>query len=136
MMRLGFFAFLGLLIAMLAPAALAQSANGLEFADVGHLAEIPAVAGYEQELGGRIREQLKALEPKTDNLGNVYVNVGSGTPHRLLVTAIDEPGYVVSGIKADGFLRVQRLPQAPPNAVFDLLHAAQPVWVITRDGKK
>jgi putative aminopeptidase FrvX len=114
----------------------AQSANGLEFADVGHLAEIPAVAGYEQELGGRIREQLKALEPKTDNLGNVYVNVGSGTPHRLLVTAIDEPGYVVSGITADGFLRVQRLPQAPPNAVFDLLHAAQPVWVITRDGKR
>src|ERR1700730_11231136 len=136
MMRLGFFAFLGLLIAMLAPAALAQSANGLEFADVGHLAEIPAVAGYEQELSASIREQLKALEPKTDNLGNVYVTVGSGAPHRLLVTAIDEPGYVVSGITPDGFLRVQRLPQAPPNAVFDLLHAAQPVWVITRDGKK
>ena len=23
-----------------------------------------------------------------------------------------------------------------PNAVFDSLHAAQPVWVVTRDGKK
>ena len=135
-MRLGFSAFLCLLIALLAPAALAQSANSLQFADVGQLAEIPAVAGYEHELSSRIREQLKALAPKTDNLGNVYVTVGSGAPRRLLVTAIDEPGYVVSGITPDGFLRVQRLPQAPPNAVFDELHAAQPVWVITRDGKK
>src|SRR5260221_78475 len=135
-MRLSFFAFLGPLIAVLAPAALPQSADSLQFADVGQLAAIPAVAGYEQELSGRIREQLKALAPKADNLGNVYVTVGSGPPRRLLVTAIDEPGYVVSGITPDGFVRVQRLPQAPPNAVFDVLHAAQPVWVITRDGKK
>ena len=28
------------------------------------------------------------------------------------------------------------IPQRAPNAVFDLLHAAQPVWVMTRDGKK
>src|SRR5258708_7018493 len=136
MTRLGFSAFLCLLIALLAPAALAQSANSLQFADVGQLAEIPADAGYEHEVSSRIREQLKALAPKTDNLGNVFVTVGSGAPHRLLVTPIDEPGYVVSGITPDGFLRVQRLPQAPPNSVFDLLHAAQTVWVITRDGKK
>src|SRR5580698_4196766 len=83
-----------------------------------------------------IREQLKELSPKTDNLGNVYVTVGSGAPHRLIVTPMDEPGYVVSGITSDGYLRVQRLPQAAPNAVFDLLHAAQPVWIISRSGKK
>jgi putative aminopeptidase FrvX len=125
-----------LIAALTEPEASAQSPASLQFADVGQLAEIPAMAGYEQELSGRIREQLKALAAKTDNLGNVYVTLGSGAPHRLLVTAIDEPGYVVSGITPDGFLRVQRLPQAPPNAVFDLLHAAQPVWVITRDGKR
>src|SRR5258708_17102607 len=124
-MRLGFSAFLRVLVVVLAPAALAQSANSLRFADVGQLAEIPAVAGYEQELSGRIREQLKALAPETDNLGNVYVTVGSGAPRRLLVTAIDEPGYVVSGITSDGFLRLQRLPQAPPNAVFDLLRSEE-----------
>jgi len=136
-MRLGVCACWGISIAVLAvPAAPEQSAAGLQFADVGQLAEIPAVAGYEQELSSRIREQLKAFTPKTDNLGNVYVTVGSGAPHRLLVTAIDEPGYIVSGITPDGFLRVQRLPQAPPNSVFDLLHAAQRVWVITRDGKR
>src|ERR1700674_2541760 len=136
-MRLGIRALWGIAIAVLTvPIAPAQSAAGLQYADVGQLAEIPAVAGYEQEVSSRIREQLKALAPKTDNLGNVYVTVGSGAPHRLLVTAIDEPGYVVSGITQDGFLRVQRLPQAPPNSVFDLLHAAQPIWVMTRAGKR
>ena len=96
----------------------------------------PAVSGYEQELAAKIREKLKDFSPKSDNLGNVYVTLGSGAPHRLIVTPMDEPGYIVTGITADGYLRVQRLPQAAPNGVFDLLHAAQPVWVITRGGKR
>src|SRR5260370_18787918 len=53
-----------------------------------------------------------------------------------MAVAMGEPGYGVSGITPDGFFRVQRLPQTPPNAAFDLLHAAQPAWVITRDGKR
>ena len=80
-------------------------------------------------------ESLKDLSPKTDNLGNVYVTIGSGAPSRLIATAIDEPGYVVSEITEDGYLRVQRLPQAAPNSVFDALNFAQPVVVMTRTGK-
>jgi putative aminopeptidase FrvX len=49
---------------------------------------------------------------------------------------MDQPGYVVSEITSDGYLRVQRLPQGAPNAVFDALNFAQPVWVLTRNGKK
>src|ERR1700738_2350719 len=95
----------------------------------------PAVSGYEQQLAGVIRNAIKDFSPKTDNLANVYVTLGSGSPHRLIVAPIDQPGYVVSEITSDGYLRVQRLPQRPPNAVFDLLHAAQPVWVMARDAK-
>jgi putative aminopeptidase len=100
------------------------------------LVNTPAVSGYEQELAAQIRERLKEFSPKTDNLGNVIVTIGSGAPHRLIVTPIDEPGYVVSAITPDGYLRVQRLPQAAPNSVFDLLQAAQPVMISTRSGKK
>ena len=98
--------------------------------------ETPAVSGYEQQLTGEIRNSIKGFSPQTDNLGNVYVTLGSGAPHRLIVAPIDQPGDVVSAITSDGYLRVQRLPQRPPNAVFDLLHAAQPVWVMTRDAKR
>jgi len=98
--------------------------------------ETPAVSGYEQQLAGEIRSAIKGFSPQTDNLGNVYVTIGSGSPHRLIVTPIDQPGYVISQITQDGYLRVQRIPQRAPNAVFDLLHAAQPVWVMTRDAKR
>ena len=104
--------------------------------DLSRLEQIPAVSGYEQPLIEEIRGPLGSLSPKTDNLGNLWVTVGSGSPHRLLVTPVDEPGYVVSEITPDGFLRVQRLPQAAPNPVFDTLHFAQPIWVMTRSGKK
>ena len=104
--------------------------------DISRLEQIPAVSGYEQPLIEEIRSQLRGLSPKTDNLGNLWATFGSGSPHRLLVASVDEPGYVVSDITPDGYLRVQRLPQATPNPVFDTLHFAQPIWVMTRSGKR
>ncbi|HYL10646.1 MAG TPA: M20/M25/M40 family metallo-hydrolase, partial [Candidatus Acidoferrales bacterium] len=104
--------------------------------DLNRFVGIPAVSGYEQELASTIKGNLRAVSPKTDNLGNVYVTLGSGSPHRLLVAPMDEPGYIVSAITADGYVRVQRLPQTAPHPLFDLLHSAQPVWVMTRTGKR
>jgi putative aminopeptidase len=54
--------------------------------------ETPAVSGYEQQLAGEIRNAIKDFSPKTDNLGNVYVTLGSGSPRRLIVAPIDQPG--------------------------------------------
>jgi putative aminopeptidase FrvX len=113
-----------------------QSVGAQSNVDLARLVKIPAVSGHEQELTKQIAGLLKKYSPKIDSIGNVYVTLGSGTPHRLIVTPIDEPGYVVSKITADGYLRVQRLPQAPPNPVFDALHFAQPVWVVTAGGKQ
>ena len=104
--------------------------------DIARIDEVAAVTGHEERLSKVLMESLKDLSPKTDNLGNVYMTIGSGTPSRLIATAIDEPGYVVSAITEDGYLRVQRLPQAAPNSVFDALNFAQPVVVITRTGKE
>jgi len=98
------------------------------------LAGTPGVSGYENGVTSWLRDTLEPFNPQGDNLGNVTVTLGSGAPHRLLVTHIDEPGYVVSAITADGFLRVQRLPQAGVHPWFDLLHSAQPVEILTRSG--
>lgn len=101
--------------------------------DFAALSRIPAVSGYEQALAGAIQQDLAAqgLHPNTDNFHDVWVTAGSGSPHRLIVAAIDQPGYVVSGITPQGYLRVQRLPQLEPNAVFDTLRFAQPALVQT-----
>ena len=114
----------------------ATQTEGQSVASTNSLEAIPAVAGHEQELTAAIKTRLAAFSPKTDNVGNVWVTLGAGTPNRLIATSIDEPGYVVSEITDDGYLRVQRLPQTAPNSVYDSLEFAQPVWVITANGKR
>jgi putative aminopeptidase FrvX len=104
--------------------------------DLKDFVETPSVSGYEHELSEKIRGKLAAFHPVADNLGDVIVTIGSGSPHRLIVTPIDEPGFVVSDITPDGYLRLQRLPQAgglPP--IYNSLLSAQPVKVRTTSGK-
>ncbi len=95
----------------------------------------PAISGYENELAEKIRAEISPFHPKTDNLGDVIVTIGSGAPNRLLVTPIDEPGFVVSGITDDGYLRVQRLPQSGLPPIFNELYSAQPVRIRNANGK-
>ena len=103
--------------------------------DLKDFAETPSVSGYENQLSEKIRAKLAAFHPVVDNLGDVIVTIGSGSPHRLIVTPIDEPGFVVSGITADGYLRLQRLPQSGLPPIFNELYSAQPVKVRTAAGK-
>lgn len=97
--------------------------------------DTPAVSGYESQLAGRIRADIASLRSVTDNLGDVVVTIGSGAPRRLIVTPIDEPGFVVSGITDDGYLRLQRLPRSGLPPIFNELYSAQPVKVGVADGK-
>ena len=99
------------------------------------LVNTPAVSGYENQLADKIRASLGDLHPVTDNLGNVIITIGSGAPHRLIVTPIDEPGFVVSEVTADGYLRVQRLPQNGLPPIFNEMYPAQPVRIETAAGK-
>jgi putative aminopeptidase FrvX len=126
---------ISLLLLLLLPAALpaVDEVAHIE-ATLRTLAETPGVSGNEGRVAQWLAERLKAFNPRVDNLSNVVVTLGSGSPHRLLVTPIDEPGYVVSAITPEGYLRVERLPQAAPHPWFDLLHSAQPVRILTRSG--
>src|SRR5271156_4196000 len=97
--------------------------------------EHPGPPGYESAIADRIRFETARLHPTTDNLGDVIVTIGSGAPRRLIVTPIDEPGFVVSEITPDGYLRVQRLPQNGLPPIFNEMYAAQPVRIETAAGK-
>ncbi|MGB9405600.1 MAG: M20/M25/M40 family metallo-hydrolase [Candidatus Acidiferrales bacterium] len=126
--------------AILAPRVSAQSGSpnrvpGDISQDLREFVATPAVSGYERELAAKIQERLKSYSPQIDNLGDVIVTIGSGSPHRLLVAPMDEPGFVVSGITPDGYLRVQRLPQRGSMSLFDDLYSAQPVRIRTAQGK-
>jgi len=104
------------------------------FNNLKSLEDVPAIPGYEKQLVDQLSSQLAALHPQVDNIGDVVVTLGSGAPHRLLVTGIDEPGFVVSAITDDGYLRVQRLPQGGLPPMFNELYSAQPVKIGTTAG--
>ena len=129
------FLLTGLLFAVPVPAQ--NGVTGTFATDMREFVATPSVPGYEAQLSEKIRGEVAALHPAVDNLGDVTVTIGSGAPHRLIVTPIDEPGYVVSGITDDGYLRLQRLPQSsaslPP--IFNTLYSAQPVKIGTTNGK-
>jgi putative aminopeptidase len=121
--------------ALVGPAiASAQENWGTLVQDLRQLTETPAVAGYEQDVSSKIGARLKAFSPKTDAMGNVTVTLGTGSPHRLIVAPIDEPGFVVSNITPAGYLQVQRLPQNAALPLFNELYSAQPVKIQTARG--
>src|SRR6202142_3485701 len=112
-------------------AARAQSDSGgvreeLRLANLKSLEETLGISGYEKPLVDQISARLAAFHPDVDNLGDIVVTLGSGSPRRLLVTGIDEPGFVVGAITDDGYLRVQRLPQNGLTPMYNKLYAAQP----------
>jgi putative aminopeptidase FrvX len=124
----------GICMLLAVTTAFAQNFPGSLVEDLRELTETPAVAGYEQDLAAKIAGRLKAFSPKVDPMGNVTVTLGQGTPHTLIVAPMDEPGYVVSNITQEGYLQLQRLPQAGSLPLFNELYGAQPVKVQTAQG--
>jgi putative aminopeptidase len=103
--------------------------------DLRGLVDTPSVPGYEGQLTERISAKLSAFHPVTDNIGDLVVTIGSGSPNRLIVAPIDETGFVVSEVTEDGYLRLQRLPQSGLPPIYNELYSAQPVKVQTSTGK-
>ncbi|MGA8143429.1 MAG: M20/M25/M40 family metallo-hydrolase [Candidatus Acidiferrales bacterium] len=130
------FSFLVFVAARPAHAQLDKAAHeqALRVANLKSLEEVPAISGYEKPLGDQIISRLAAFHPEVDNIGDIVVTLGSGAPRRLLVTGIDEPGFVVSAITDDGYIRVQRLPQGGLTPMFNELYSAQPVKIGTSTG--
>jgi putative aminopeptidase FrvX len=91
------------------------------------LAAMTAVTGYEQ----RMVDTVVSLLPGAirDRAGNAILKIGSGAPARLVACPLDEPGYVVGGIRDDGYLTLHRVPgRTPPLADQQLEGQRVTVW--------
>jgi putative aminopeptidase FrvX len=75
------------------------------------LGAMTAVAGYERAMA----DSLLALLPgaRLDRAGNVVLTLGEGGPKTLIACPMDEPGFVVGGIRADGYLTIRRAGPSP-----------------------
>jgi putative aminopeptidase FrvX len=75
------------------------------------LAGLSAVTGLEQ----RLVDTLLSLVPgsRRDRAGNAVLSLGAGASRRLAVCPVDEAGYVVGQVRADGYLTLRRSPGKP-----------------------
>jgi putative aminopeptidase FrvX len=97
------------LVALLAPStARAQDAGASSLAT--RLAGMTAVTGFERAVADTL---LQLLPGSTrDRAGNVVLVRGSGAPRRLAACPLDETGFVVGGVRPDGYLTLRRSPAA------------------------
>lgn len=104
-------------------------------------ARTPAPVGHER----LFLDELAALLPpelatERDAFGSLIVRCGPGAsgvqaPVRLLIAVgVDEPGFVVSQIREDGYLRVRTLGAPTPSGEFHLLREGRPARLWTRAG--
>ncbi len=69
-------------------------------------ANTSAVTGREEEAANYIQALFEKGVCKKDKLGNLVITIGSGSPKQLFTAPLDEPGYVISQIQDDGYLRI------------------------------
>jgi putative aminopeptidase FrvX len=123
---------LSLLAGIAAPGPVSGQAGGPDLPELAtRLAAMTAVTGYEQ----RLVDSIVALLPGAarDRAGNAVVMFGSGERRRLVACPVSEPGFVVGGIRDDGWLTLRRAPgRVMP--VFDRQIEGQGVTLFGRRG--
>ncbi len=88
------------------------------------------VSGYEEPIRDSIREVVGDLaDLETDALGNLFVTIGEGAPHILLIAHMDELGLLVTHIEENGCLRFRKV-----GGIDDRVLPSRRVIVHTRDG--
>jgi putative aminopeptidase FrvX len=83
-----------------------------------------AVTGFEHAALDSV--QRLYADAHRDRAGNVVVDRGRGTA-TLIVCPFDEVGYVVGGVRDDGWLTLRRVGARAPSALFDQYHEGQRV---------
>ena len=87
-----------------APAAsLVAQVTDQDLAAIASWIAVDSATGYETRTSPALAKALGGWT--ADRYGNVVRTVGTGSPHRIVACALDRPGYAVSQITDDGYLR-------------------------------
>ncbi len=97
------------------------------------MARTSSVVGREGQAADHVRALLAGLDVRTDAIGNVTVELGSGSPRRLMAVPLDEPGYVVTRVQDDGFLRITPVGLGYRGTLAHQSLEGNEVTVVTRD---
>ena len=94
----------------------------------------PGLSGHEDRVAALIRTRLPEIAPKSriDRLGNLIVTFAGDAdrPSVMVFTHMDQLGFFVRKIEADGLIRVERMGGVPERAL-----AAQAVLLCVGEGR-
>lgn len=93
---------------------------------------LDAPPGYEHHATDLIMQAMPGW--KRDALGNLILVQGSGSPRRVVACALDRPGFAVTEITNEGFLRLREAGAGRLHPLWHQFHEGQRVRVITRNG--
>jgi len=80
-------------------------------------------------------EIMRALPGwKRDNLGNLILRKGSGSPRRVVACALDHPAFAVTEITDDGYIRLREAGAGRQHSLWIQFHEGQRIKVLTRTG--
>src|SRR4029077_13169275 len=114
-----------LVVAVAAPArAQAPTLEG----SLMQLGGLSAITGLEDGMAGTLLSSLPGAT--RDRAGNVVWVRGSGEPVRVALCPMDEVGYVVGGITAEGYLTLRRVGTTNVGPLYDQFLEGQRVTVL------
>jgi putative aminopeptidase FrvX len=95
------------------------------------LTALPGLSGFEEPVRRFIAQRLEQINVpfEVDSLGNLVAHIAGEGPRVLFVAHMDEVGHVVSKIRADGYLSIERIGGVSAAAL-----SGQPVQVWTTNG--
>ncbi|MEO0502391.1 MAG: M42 family peptidase, partial [Pseudomonadota bacterium] len=87
--------------------------------DLMGLMLVPGLSGHEDRVRRTIRDRLEGMgvSSQSDRLGNLWAQFPGQGPSVMLFTHMDQLGFVVRKIEADGLLRLERLGGVPERAL-------------------
>lgn len=102
--------------------------------DLYDLMMTPGLSGHEERVAKLIRSRLSdaGVESRVDRMGNVIASFEGdpGTPSVMIFTHMDQLGFFVRRIEADGLIRVERM-----GGVSERAMAAQAVTLCVSEGR-
>ena len=94
--------------------------------DLMDLMMVPGLSGHEDRVRRALRQRLDdtGVASTSDRIGNLAAHFPGQGPSVMLFTHMDQLGFIVRRIEADGLIRLERLGGVPERAL-----AAQEVLI-------
>jgi putative aminopeptidase FrvX len=93
---------------------------------------LDAPPGWEHRATDVIMREMPGWQ--RDALGNLILRKGSGSPRRVVACALDRPGFAVTEITDEGYLRLREAGGGRLHPLWNQFHEGQRLRVLTRTG--